>query len=38
MELNTKKAQDHVVIYLAGRMDVHLSAEIEKELNPPTNE
>lgn len=33
MELNRKKIDNVVVIYLAGRLDVHLSAEIEKEIN-----
>lgn len=33
MDLKTKKVDNVVVIYLAGRLDVHLSAEIEKEIN-----
>ena len=33
MELNIKKVDNVVVIYLSGRLDVHLSAEIEKEIN-----
>ncbi|PKL37633.1 MAG: anti-sigma factor antagonist [Spirochaetae bacterium HGW-Spirochaetae-1] len=33
MELNIKKAGNVTVIYLAGRLDVHLSADIEKEIN-----
>jgi anti-anti-sigma factor len=33
MDLNTKKSGNVIVIYLAGRLDVHLSAEIEKEIN-----
>lgn len=33
MELNRKKIDNVVVIYLSGRLDVHLSAEIEKEIN-----
>ena len=33
MELNIKKVDNVVVIYLTGRLDVHLSAEIEKEIN-----
>ena len=33
MDLNTKKVDNVIVIYLAGRLDVHLSAEIEKEIN-----
>ncbi len=33
MELNQKKINNVVIIYLSGRLDVHLSAEIEKEIN-----
>ena len=33
MELNTKKVDNVVEIFLSGRLDVHLSAEIEKEIN-----
>jgi anti-anti-sigma factor len=33
MNLNTKKIDNVVVVYLSGRLDVHLSAEIEKEIN-----
>jgi len=33
MDFNTKKIDDNIVIYLAGRLDVHLSADIEKEIN-----
>ncbi len=33
MDLKTKKVDNVIVIYLAGRLDVHLSAEIEKEIN-----
>lgn len=33
MELRTKKANNAMVIYLSGRLDVHLSADIEKEIN-----
>ena len=33
MEFNTKKIDNNIVIYLAGRLDVHLSADIEKEIN-----
>jgi len=33
MELDKKKVDNVVVIYLSGRLDVHLSAEIEKEIN-----
>jgi len=33
MELKTKKINDVIVIYLSGRLDVHLSAEIEREIN-----
>jgi len=33
MDLNIKKVDNVAVIYLAGRLDVHLSADIEKEIN-----
>jgi len=33
MNLNTKKVDNVMVVYLSGRLDVHLSAEIEKEIN-----
>jgi anti-anti-sigma factor len=33
MELKTRKEKEVIVIYLAGRLDVHLSADIEKEIN-----
>lgn len=33
MELNLKKAGNEIIIYLEGRLDVHLSADIEKEIN-----
>ncbi|HOO72421.1 MAG TPA: STAS domain-containing protein [Spirochaetota bacterium] len=33
MELNKKKVDNVVVVYLSGRLDVHLSAEIEKQIN-----
>jgi anti-anti-sigma factor len=33
MDLNKKKINNVIVIYLSGRLDVHLSAEIEKEIN-----
>jgi len=33
MELRTKKANKAMIIYLSGRLDVHLSADIEKEIN-----
>jgi len=33
MNLNIKRVDKVVVVYLAGRLDVHLSAEIEKEIN-----
>ncbi len=33
MELKTKKVDNVVEIFLSGRLDVHLSAEIEKEIN-----
>ncbi|HNW27334.1 MAG TPA: STAS domain-containing protein [Spirochaetota bacterium] len=33
MNLNIKRVDKVVVVYLPGRLDVHLSAEIEKEIN-----
>jgi len=33
MELNLKKSGNAITIYLEGRLDVHLSADIEKEIN-----
>jgi anti-anti-sigma factor len=33
MNLNIKRVDNVVIVYLAGRLDVHLSAEIEKEIN-----
>lgn len=33
MNLNTTESGNHVVIYLTGRMDVHLASEVETELN-----
>lgn len=33
MDLNTKRVGNVIVIYLAGKLDVHVSAEIEKEIN-----
>ena len=33
MDLNLKKAGNEIIIYLEGRLDVHLSADIEKEIN-----
>jgi len=33
MDLKTKKINNVIIIYLYGRLDVHLSAEIEKEIN-----
>lgn len=33
MDLNIKKVDNVAVIYLVGRLDVHLSADIEKEIN-----
>ncbi len=38
MELKTKKTNNVVVVYLAGRLDVHLSADVEKEINKVINE
>ncbi|HRU65491.1 MAG TPA: STAS domain-containing protein, partial [Spirochaetota bacterium] len=37
MDLNLKKSGNAVIIYLAGRLDVHLSADIEKEINKLIN-
>ena len=33
MNLNTKTVDNVIVINLAGRLDVHLSADVEKEIN-----
>lgn len=33
MDLNVKKTGNVIIIYLQGRLDVHLSADIEKEIN-----
>ena len=33
MNLQTKKVDNVIVVYLQGRLDVHLSADIEKEIN-----
>ncbi len=33
MELKTKKINNVIVIYLNGKLDVHASADIEKEIN-----
>ena len=33
MNLNLKKSENTVIIYLESRLDVHLSADIEKEIN-----
>jgi len=33
MKLNTRKVDNIIVIYLTGRLDVHLSADIEKDIN-----
>lgn len=38
MELKTKKINNIVVIYLEGRLDVHLSADVEKEINKIIND
>ncbi len=38
MDLKTKKVDNVVVVYLAGRLDVHLSADIEKEINKIIND
>ncbi|MDA3899528.1 MAG: STAS domain-containing protein [Spirochaetes bacterium] len=33
MNLENKKLDNAIVMYLSGRLDVHLSADIEKEIN-----
>ncbi len=33
MALNMRKVENIAVIYLSGRLDVHLSAEVEKDIN-----
>ena len=33
MNLNTKEADKNILVYLSGRIDVHLASEIEGELN-----
>jgi anti-anti-sigma factor len=33
MDLKTKKEGNVIVVYLFGRLDVHLSADIEREIN-----
>lgn len=33
MNLQNKKMDNAIVMYLSGRLDVHLSADIEKEIN-----
>lgn len=33
MDLKTRKAGNVIVVYLFGRLDVHLSADIEREIN-----
>ncbi len=35
--LKTKEIGDNIVVYLKGRLDVHLSTEIEKEINEIIN-
>ncbi len=37
MELKTKKVNNVIVVYLTGRLDVHLSADVEKEINKIIN-
>lgn len=37
MELKTKKVNNVIVVYLSGRLDVHLSADVEKEINKIIN-
>ncbi len=38
MDLKTKKVKNVVVAYLEGKLDVHVSAEVEKELNRIMNQ
>ena len=33
MELKTKKVGNVIIVYLNGRLDVHLSADVEKGIN-----
>ncbi len=33
MDLNKRRQDDVIIIYLSGRLDVHLSSDIEKEIN-----
>ena len=33
MDLNVKKVENNIIIYLTGRLDVHLSADTEKAIN-----
>lgn len=37
MDLKTKKVGNVIVVYLSGRLDVHLSADVEKEINKIIN-
>jgi anti-anti-sigma factor len=38
MELKTKKIKNLVIVYLTGKLDIHFSEEIEKELFRLINE
>ncbi|TAL39118.1 MAG: anti-sigma factor antagonist [Spirochaetes bacterium] len=33
MDLKTKKSNNVIILYLQGKLDVHVSADIEKEIN-----
>ncbi len=33
MDLRTKKVNNVIILYLQGKLDVHVSADIEKEIN-----
>lgn len=33
MKLKTNKAENNLIIYLSGRIDVHLASEIEEDIN-----
>jgi anti-anti-sigma factor len=38
MELKSRRVDGVIILYLAGRLDVHLSAEVEKGINKIINE
>ena len=38
MELKKKKVGNIIIVYLSGRLDVYLSADIEKEINKIIND